>query len=92
MVVIEAMACGLPVIATDNGALPNRVVDGQTGYIVPNDGLTAILTARIQQLCDDTALRARMSQNARQLILARYTHAHMINKYLALYGVPKESA
>ena len=38
LVMTEAMACGTPVIATPRGAVPEVVVDGETGFIVPVEG------------------------------------------------------
>lgn len=64
MVVLEAMACGLPVIATPNG--PGQVIrDGVDGYIVPPRDSDA-LVARLQTLYDDADLCRWLGANARQ--------------------------
>jgi glycosyltransferase involved in cell wall biosynthesis len=62
MVVIEAMACGLPVIATPRG--PDEVVrDGVDGFVVrPCD--TEAIVQKLQQLYDDRSLLRRMSEDA----------------------------
>jgi glycosyltransferase involved in cell wall biosynthesis len=64
MVVLEAMACGIPVIVTANG--PGDVVrDGVDGYVVPTcDG--AAIAQRLQCLYEDRDLRLQMGRNARQ--------------------------
>jgi glycosyltransferase involved in cell wall biosynthesis len=63
LVVVEAMACGLPVITTRNG--PGDIVrDGVDGFIVPPRDVDAILE-RLGQLRDDPDLRFRMALNAR---------------------------
>lgn len=54
---IEAMACGVPVVATDVGAFSELVVDGKTGTVVPPDDLAA-MTAAIAPFMDNGAARA----------------------------------
>jgi glycosyltransferase involved in cell wall biosynthesis len=68
MVVPEAMACGLPVIATSaSGEIGDRVTDGVNGYIVPPaDGGT--LCERMARLVDDGALRKQMGEAAREKV------------------------
>lgn len=54
---IEAMACGVPVVAADVGAFSELVVDGKTGAVVPPDDLAA-MTAAVAPFMDDGAMRA----------------------------------
>ena len=64
MVVLEAMACGLPVIVTPNG--PDQVVrDGVDGYVVPACDPQAIVD-RLERLYADADLRREMGRNARR--------------------------
>ena len=60
MVAIEAMACGLPVIASRAGGLQFTVQDGRNGLLVP-PGDSVALAAALQQLLTDADLRARFS-------------------------------
>lgn len=62
---LEAMALGIPVIATDVGGLREIIVEGETGYLVPpkNPGK---LAARIRELGNDSGLRARLGEAARK--------------------------
>ncbi|PYO40634.1 MAG: glycosyl transferase family 1 [Gemmatimonadetes bacterium] len=61
---IEAMYFGLPCVGTDAWAVPEMVVDGETGFTVPVDDLEG-LTDRLVRLLGDPALAARMGQAGR---------------------------
>jgi D-inositol-3-phosphate glycosyltransferase len=63
MVALEAMACGVPVIASQVGGLPYLVQDGKTGYVIP-DGNPEILKQRLMQLIEAPALRDEMCGQA----------------------------
>lgn len=70
---VEAMACGVPVVATTGGALPEVVgTDGETGLLVPPDDPGA-LAAAIARLLDDPALRRRLGPAGRARVLDRFT-------------------
>jgi glycosyltransferase involved in cell wall biosynthesis len=71
-VVLEAMASGLPVIATDRGTIAETVVDGECGYVLP-DPVPSELAQRMVRLLDDPELRSSMSRAARDRYLARFT-------------------
>ena len=74
--VIEAMACGTPVIAVNRGAMPELIDDGVTGYLIarPEDGAAGI--AGIAAI-DRAACRASVE--------ARFTVDRMADAYVALY-------
>ncbi|MGH2791119.1 MAG: glycosyltransferase family 4 protein [Actinomycetota bacterium] len=70
---IEAMACGLPVVATTGGALPEVVGrDGDTAVLVP-PGDAAELAVAIGRLLDDEGLRARIGDAGRRRVLQKFT-------------------
>jgi glycosyltransferase involved in cell wall biosynthesis len=76
LVMIEAMACGCPVIAMRRGSVPEVVEDGLTGYVVANLAEAVAACARVDAL-DRAAVRRRFEQ--------RWTAARMAGDYLALY-------
>ena len=72
---IEAMACGVPLVATTGGALPEVVgTDGETGLLVAPDDPEA-LAAGIRRVLDDPGLAARLGRGGRERVLGRYTWA-----------------
>jgi glycosyltransferase involved in cell wall biosynthesis len=68
---VEASASGLPVIASRMGGLPEVVLDGKTGLLVPPGDVDALAFA-ISRLLADPALRAQMGQAGRQFVLEHY--------------------
>lgn len=70
---VEAMACGLPLVTTTGGALPEVVgADGECALLVP-PGDPGALAAAIVGVLDDAALRARMGSAGRARVLERFT-------------------
>jgi glycosyltransferase involved in cell wall biosynthesis len=70
---VEAMACGVAVVATTGGALPEVVGDdGETGVLVPPDDPGALASA-IGRLLDDPEARARLGAAGRQRVMSRFT-------------------
>jgi len=69
--VIEASACGRPVVVSDAGGLPEVVRDGETGRIVPV-GDVAALQAALKALALDAPLRARLGRQGRAFVAREY--------------------
>jgi len=82
--VLEAMASGLPVIATQTGGNPELIEDGVNGYLVPV-GDYSQLALRIKELLDSPEIRIRMGQRARKFIEERFDWDRTVSKYLAVY-------
>ena len=68
---IQAMACGVPVVSTLSGAIPEYVPDGQAGLLVPEQDPQALAEA-IQRLLDDNELRTKLGRQARLYATEHY--------------------
>lgn len=84
LVVIEAMATGIPVISTAVGGVPDVVVSGETGLLVSDDDALA-LRAAIERLLVDRELAQRLGARGRERVLTRYSLDQMVSRYEALY-------
>jgi glycosyltransferase involved in cell wall biosynthesis len=86
LVLPEAMAMHLPVVATAVGGVPNVVREGETGFLVPpGAGADAALAARFLELAGDPAKRRAFGARARAVALAEYSAERMAADYMALY-------
>lgn len=81
--VLEAMAAGLPVVASDNAGNRDAVVHGITGFIVSNE---VELLERCQQLIDDTPLRLKLGAAARERVRLEFSRERMLEGLSRLYG------
>jgi len=82
--ILEAMACGLPVVATRVGGNPELMEEGLTGRLVPQANAEAMAGALFDYF-DDPALARRHGRAGRQLILQRFSLDRMVSDYLSLY-------
>jgi len=84
LVNLEALACGLPVVASRIGGIPELIADERTGYLItPGDHRE--LADRIQRLMSDEPLRRRMGQEARSDAVERFSTQSQVGLYLTLY-------
>ena len=79
----EAMACGLPIIATNIGGIPEFVRDGIDGYLVNKDDFQAIKES-IQKLTENKELFNQMSINARQRVINTCSSSVVLEKETSL--------
>ena len=85
MVMIEAMACGLPVVAFDFKCGPKDIIsDGENGLIIRNGDIGA-LAEGMMRLMEDTENRKRMSQNARKIV-DTYSEMVVMDKWIGLFN------
>ncbi len=94
-VIIEAMACEVPVIGSDSGEIPNVI--GDAGIIVP-EGDAQTLALRIWELMEDRVRRLELAARGRQRVLRYFTQQQVALRYYQLYqamlygNVPYEPA
>ena len=82
--VLEALACGTPVVASAVGGIPEQVAEGQTGFLVPVGDAPA-MAGRILNLLADDGLRVRMGRQAAEDAAWRFGRERMAEEYLAFY-------
>ena len=84
LVNIEALAAGLPVIASRVGGIPELIQDGETGHLFP-PGDSGALAQHIGRLRNDPALAARLGRAAREDACARFSIEQRIPDYVVAY-------
>jgi glycosyltransferase involved in cell wall biosynthesis len=77
---LEALAAGLPVIATDVGGAAEQVLDGKSGLLVPPANPEA-LSAAIVRLAGDKKLRQELSDAGRRHVLEHFSLEKMVSRY-----------
>jgi glycosyltransferase involved in cell wall biosynthesis len=82
--IVEANALGVPAIGSDFGEIREVIDDGATGYIVPPEQPKE-LAARIIELINDNALRVRMGEKARELVLNLYSRDRNRSELIRCY-------
>jgi glycosyltransferase involved in cell wall biosynthesis len=82
--VIEALASGLPVVATDVGGVSDVVDDGGSGFLVPAGDVGAI-AERLERLAADGQLRTRMGEAGRAFVIPRYSVPRLVDDVDRLY-------
>jgi starch synthase len=90
LVILEAMACETPVVASRVGGIPEIVVEGETGYLVDfdpadPDGFTTALASRVQELLEDTSLAARMGKAGRERVIQHFGWRAIAAQTVRLY-------
>lgn len=83
LVVVEAMACGVPVVATRCGGPEEIISNGSDGYLVPLDDSQALAT-HLRMLCGES-LNLRMGEEARRTALSRFSTDVTFQRYADTY-------
>jgi alpha-maltose-1-phosphate synthase len=90
LVILEAMACETPVVASRVGGIPEIVVEGETGYLVDFDpadpeGFVDALAGRIDTLLNDTDLAATLGKAGRERVLSHFGWPAIAAQTVKLY-------
>jgi glycosyltransferase involved in cell wall biosynthesis len=79
LVMIESMACGTPVIAPERASVPEIVVDGVTGFVVPVEDMVDSMVEKIRHIHEISPIKCR------EHVERHFTAKHMVDNYLMLY-------
>ena len=82
--ILEALACGVPVVASAVGGIPEQIVDGRTGFLVPVGDAHA-MAEQILCLLADEGLRQNMGGQAAEDAARRFGMDRVVKDYLSLY-------
>ncbi|XZF76217.1 glycosyltransferase family 4 protein [Bacillus sp. AL-1R] len=82
--IMEAMACGLPIIAVDNRGHRELVMDDNNGWLVKSDGETDF-AKKLKHLVKSEGLKERLGINSRKIILSKYSIDKVIEKKSKVY-------
>lgn len=81
---LEALSCGIPVVASDIGGIPELVSQGETGFLAPVGNIGA-MAGHVLSLVQDPARWQAFSRRARAQVLERFQLGPAIDRYEALY-------
>ncbi len=81
---LEAMSCGVPCVSSDAGGLPEIMVNGVTGFIVPVGNLDA-MADRVIQILTEPGLLAKLKKSAREFAFDNFHVDKILPRYLQLY-------
>ena len=87
--IVEAMVCGVPVVATAVNAVPDLVVPGETGLLVP-PGRPDLIADAVRFLLDSPHVAARMATTARERLGDRYSEPALRDALTAAYSTSSE--
>ncbi|NBD26525.1 glycosyltransferase family 4 protein [Paenibacillus glycinis] len=88
LVNVEAMSCGLPVVATRSGGMKEIIDDGVTGYLVNPDHVVSEMRSRLLELLCNDQLRQDMGRQSRRRVEQHFTWRHSAERWLELLSEP----
>lgn len=84
LVALEAMACEVPVIASNSGGLPEVVIDGVTGFLADPGAIEEMAHKGIK-LLENVELHNQFAQNARHRVVTNFSAAEIVEEYQEYY-------
>jgi len=84
MVVLEAMASGIPVILSNSGGITEYIDDGKNGLLFDSDSIED-LADKVISLLSDEAMARSIGNNGRELAASKYTWGLAVSRYMTLY-------
>ncbi len=84
LVALESLASGTPVVATRTGGLPEIVIHGENGLLVPRKNVSALSDA-IEQLAGEPETRKAMGQRGRQMVLDKFSPEKLTDQVIDVY-------
>jgi glycosyltransferase involved in cell wall biosynthesis len=89
LVLIEAMASGVPVVACAAGGVLDVVTDRKNGLLVPPDAnIHRAFAASLRTLRDDPSLRRKLIENGLQTVREQYTWQAVLPRYREIFALP----
>jgi spore coat protein SA len=85
LVNVEAMSCGVPVIATRAGGMKEIIRNGETGYLVNPSRVEPELRERLNQLLHDKQLRQKLGRRSRERVEQTFTWRHTADRWIKLF-------
>ena len=82
--IAEAMACGLPIVATNIGGIPTAIDDGENGLLFPVGDVQA-LTTQVRRLLDESPLAEALGRAARVKVVGRFSVERMVDDTLSVF-------
>jgi len=83
-VALEAMACGLPVVASNSSSLPEAIIDGETGCLCRQDDVDDFVQA-IKKITQDKNKLEEMGEKARAVVNTKFNQKKMVFEYIHLF-------
>jgi len=84
MTLLEAMSCGVPVIASEVGGNPSIIQEGKNGYLFRFEK-PEVLRDRAAELLNSETLRRRIGEEGRRTVSEKFSFDYMLEEYMVLY-------
>jgi glycosyltransferase involved in cell wall biosynthesis len=84
MVLLEAVAMEVPVVATEVGDIPKLIIDGQSGTSIPKENPGAVADA-LRKLHSEPEFARALAREAHQMLVRKYSSEAMHRRYDAIY-------